>query len=275
MEELLLDIENNDKELIIDAIEHLKIKFVSINKFAEGTNSSVYLLNEKYTLKIHNDIKIKAEYEFCIRNKNNYFQNMIYCQNENKYIVYKYIDGVTQKGIFNLENIMYEIKDIIDNYHNYENEGFGYLYEECDTWENFLKKQIDFHKTRIKELIDEVDILNQAIDTLSKYPFEKKLLHGDLGIHNFIIRKNKIVGIIDPEPIIGDKIYDYIFAIFSNINIIKNINIGRVFEILNEPREKVKAMILIVLYMNISRCIKYHVNDLDFYLELWYEFIEL
>jgi streptomycin 6-kinase len=104
---------------------------------------------------------------------------------------------------------------------------------------------------------------------LEKYPFDKKLLHGDFGTHNFIQEDGKLVGVIDPMPVIGDYLYDLLFAVVSNVDILSSVSLEDLYNLVNEPPEKIKAMLTIVLYCRISRCLKYHPEDIEIYMEYW------
>ena len=110
--------------------------------------------------------------------------------------------------------------------------------------------------------------MNQ-IEILNNYPFEKKLIHGDFGTHNFVEVTGKFAGVVDPMPVIGDALYDLLFAIVSNASVVSNITLDKIYSITSEPRKKVKAMLIIVLYCRISRCLKYHKQDIDIYMNFW------
>ena len=106
---------------------------------------------------------------------------------------------------------------------------------------------------------------------MEKYPFTKKIIHGDFGTHNFI-KSNEtglLIGIIDPMTVIGDHLYDILFAFASNTQILSSLTLDKICELVNEPKEKVSALLLIVLYSRISRCLKYHPEDINIYLEWW------
>jgi Ser/Thr protein kinase RdoA (MazF antagonist) len=45
---------------------------------------------------------------------------------------------------------------------------------------------------------------------------ERFLLHGDCGVHNFVFDQNTIVGVIDPSPIVGPVLYDFLYAFCSS-----------------------------------------------------------
>ena len=105
---------------------------------------------------------------------------------------------------------------------------------------------------------------------ICKYEFYKKLMHGDFGIHNMLFLDNELTGIIDPQPLIGDPLYDFIFFIFSASKISLLININDIYNLIpNEPKEKINAMITIILFGRIARCIKYNLKDLDYFISLW------
>ena len=97
--------------------------------------------------------------------------------------------------------------------------------------------------------------------------FDKKLLHGDFGTHNFIENNGKFVGIIDPQAIIGDPLYDILFALCSNVSLLNTYTLDELYLIINEPKEKIKSLLIVVLYSRISRALKYHPNDIPAYLE--------
>jgi len=121
----------------------------------------------------------------------------------------------------------------------------------------------------LKSHIPNKKVINNCINILEKYPFNKKLLHGDFGTHNFIQENGKLVGVIDPMPVIGDYLYDLLFAIVSNVNILSSVSLDEIYSLVDEPQEKIKALLTIVLYCRISRCLKYNPQDIDAYMEVW------
>nr|WP_239587430.1 phosphotransferase [Bacillus pakistanensis] len=46
----------------------------------------------------------------------------------------------------------------------------------------------------------------------SKGPF---LLHGDCGVHNFVFKGGSLSGVIDPTPVLGEPLYDLLYAFCS------------------------------------------------------------
>ena len=175
------------------------------------------------------------------------------------------------------QDAKFEILDDSDywyrvQYKNYTGYGFGYLNEKFESWSKFLDDEIKYSSLTVNPYIPDNSNVYKCINILEKYPFDKKLLHGDFGTHNFVKENGKLIGVIDPMPIIGDPLYDLLFAIVSNKDILKNITLEKIYSLANEPKEKINAMLTIVLYSRIARCIKYQPQDIDTYLNYWNKF---
>ena len=137
---------------------------------------------------------------------------------DNKYFCYDETDGAeiyryrTTSGDFltDYANLNDEVK-IIEEDKKIEKKKEIECLHVCTESNEYLVKKIN-------EIID-------AINELNKYPFDKKLIHGDFGAHNFIKRNEKFVAAIDPQPIAGDPTYDLLFALVSNIDLIPFLSI--------------------------------------------------
>jgi hypothetical protein len=64
-------------------------------------------------------------------------------------------------------------------------------------------------------------------------------------------------------------LYDLLFAIASNVQILSSVSLEDLYSLINEPQEKIKALLTIILYCRISRCLKYHPDDIDIYIGYW------
>ena len=161
------------------------------------------------------------------------------------------------------KEIISKILEVTKSFSKTSKSGFGYLGEEFDSWSEFLAHEA-FHRPNINDI--DKQIINNAIKTLEKYPFDKKLIHGDFGTHNFIENNEKFVGIIDPQTILGDSLYDILFAICSNVGLLNTYSLDELYLLIDQPKEKIRAMLIVVLYARISRALKYHPNDIPSYL---------
>lgn len=258
-------IENEiDKKIIFEVLEKLNEKYIEHKYFTDGADSRVILLNNKYLIKQNNISSIKAEIEFFENTFSTFFQKLVYYSPNFEFVVYRFIPGKPMKKITSSKEIISKILDISKSFSSTSKTGFGYLGEEFDSWSEFLS-----HETFHRPNVDDIDknVVRETIKTLEKYPFEKKLIHGDFGTHNFIEDNGKFIGIIDPQPILGDPLYDILFAICSNVGLLNTYTLDELYSLINEPKEKVQAMLIVVLYARISRALKYHPNDIPAYLD--------
>ena len=261
--------EQKDKKIMNNLLNHLHEDYKNHKYFNTGGSSKVILLNDKYLIKQNTKLVLQAEIEFLKINNSDMFQKIIYIDPKYDFVVYSFIPGETMKHINDVRNVIQKIVSITKSYPNCSLDGFGYLNEETSSWSRFLKDEVTYSSLNLKEYIPNKKVVNSCINVLENYPFEKKLLHGDFGTHNFIQDNGVFVGVIDPMPVIGDYLYDLLFAIVSNVGILSSLSLEDIYALVDEPLEKVKAMLTIVLYCRISRCFKYHPEDVDFYMQVW------
>ena len=259
------DLTNKDLNIIkivLDKYENSNYENYKVEYFSEGTNSKVFLLNNKYIIKQNSEEIIKSEILFSENNKHQLLQKLLFYDENYKYIVYKYIEGGNLNNFSNI-NIQLLIKSLIEIVNSYKKtdiDFYGYVYSPKKSWEEFLKEEISDCEYSYK-LIKNFDIEKECL-IISKYKFDKKIIHGDFGAHNFIINNNELSGVIDPETIIGDSLYDILFAICSNPNILKYFyDLNNIFQIINEPQDKIISLLKIVLFSRITRAYHHHKND--------------
>ena len=258
-------IENEkDKKIIQEVLEKVNESYIEHKYFTDGADSKVILLNNKYLIKQNNSASIKAEIQFFQSTFSTFFQKIVYYSPYFEFVVYDFIPGKPMKKITSSKEIFSKILEVSKAFSKTSFPGFGYLGEEFDTWSEFLTHEA-FHRPNIDD-IDKQIVLN-AIKNLEKYPFNKKLIHGDFGTHNFIENNEKFIGIIDPQPILGDSLYDILFAICSNISLLNTYTLDELYLLIDEAKEKIKSMLIVVLYARISRALKYHPIDIPAYLD--------
>lgn len=258
-------IENEkDKKIIQEVLEKVNESYIEHKYFTDGADSRVILLNNKYLIKQNNCNSIKAEIEFFENTFSTFFQKLVYYSPDFEFAVYEFIPGKPMKKVTSSKEIISKILEVTKSFSNTSKPGFGYLGEEFNSWSEFLT-----HETFHRPNIDDIDkqIIDDAIKTLEKYPFDKKLIHGDFGTHNFIENNGKFVGIIDPQAILGDSLYDILFAICSNVGLLNTYCLDELYLLIDQPKEKIRAMLIVVLYARISRALKYHPNDIPSYLD--------
>ena len=147
-------------------------------------------------------------------------QKILYIDQNYNYIVYSYIKGDVLKTVKDPVDTINKVKDLLASYKIYNHPKFGYFKNLKDTWGEFLISEIIKREKIVKDYIKDNTIVYEAIDKIKNLKFDKKLLHGDLGVHNFI-QTDKLVGIIDPHGLIGDDLFELMFCIVSNVNFLK------------------------------------------------------
>lgn len=257
--------------LIIDeACQKLDVMYSNHKYFNDGTSSKIILLNDNFIIKIANPTQLKAEATFAEFYTHPMLQKAAFIEPNYKYIIYVFIPGDVMHTVLDFDNLATSIKQIVSTYKKYTGPEFGYISRPSNSWTGFLKKEVEEKSEYLPDEFNFIETVYDAIKELDKYPFEKKLIHGDFGTHNFIKRDEKFVGAIDPIPIAGDSIYDLIYALVSNIDLLPYVSIDYLTSYTGEPKNKVVALLKIILYCRICKCAKYNKEWLDQYLDLWY-----
>ena len=265
---------DKDEKIINSFLKITKEEYKNHKYFNTGASSTVILLNDCYLIKQNTKLILKAEIEFLKHNILDMFQKILYVDPKYEFVVYEFITGETMKRVDDVDDTLKKLIDITKTYTNYDKSSFGYLNEEVSSWSRFLKDEVTYSSFNLKQYIPNRKVVNKCIDVLENYPFDKKLLHGDFGTHNFIQENGKLVGVIDPMPVIGDSLYDLLFAVVSNVDFLSNVSLDKLHLLIDEPDEKIDALLAIVLYCRVSRCLKYHPHDLDSYLSFWNKLVD-
>lgn len=266
--------EINDIKIINEVLNALNITYSSHKYFRDGTSSRIILLNDMYVIKQNDSALLESELLFSNSNPSPKLQHVIYADDNFKYIVYNYIPGDVMHTVDDIDDLFANIKEITSSYADYDGDAIGYLSEPASSWSDFFKGIVHNQSLVMPESFDYLPTVYEAIKVLEKYPFKKKIIHGDFGAHNFIKLNGKFVGAIDPIPIAGDPLYDLIYASISNVELLNKVNVKFLAELSGEEEEKVKAMLTIVLFCRLAICAKHQKNDLDTYMEYWYNFIQ-
>lgn len=262
---------NKDNEIITKVLTHFNEDYLTHKYFNDGTQSRVILLNNKFLIKQNTEKAIRAEVEFLLLNKIDKFQKILYVDPTYQFAVYEFIEGDVMKSVDDIDDLISNIVFITTHYKFYNHDGFGYLGEEFNSWSEFLDSEVTYSSSNLSNYISDNRLVFNCIKDLEKYKFNKRLLHGDFGTHNFIKQNGKFVGAIDPMPVIGDYLYDLFSAVFSNAGIASKLSLEEILNLVDEPRDKMIDMIVIVLYIRISRCLKYHPVDIGVYMRVWDE----
>lgn len=240
---------------------YLHHKFLKITK-----NKIIILVNNKIVIKIdENNFNLICEYYYYSTSQ--YSPAVIMLDIKNAFLAYYYIEGKPVKHIkFQLFNDICSL-----NYNEPPFNQYGYLNSLCSSWQDFIINLFNNSVSIIpsnlisKQIIDKIIYIIKHY--LNNYEFNPKLIHGDLGIYNLIIHNDKLVGIIDPYPIIGNPLYDLLFFFTSSKQLLLNNNLHDIFDLSQYSLQEILVLFLPILINRISREYK---NNSSYYFYIKY-----
>lgn len=250
----------------------------SIKVLNGGTTSKVYLLDEKYVVKLNEAEVIREEANFLsLYEENALFSKLLYKEPLHTYIVYSFLEGNTSyKQGHKRITLSTLVQEVINKYEIVSGiDGWGWKESPAQSWSEFLTTNVMEAHENVRPYISEEEyrtVLNLANSpsrgTGINQPF---LLHGDLGFHNFIFQGNKLHGVIDPLPVLGDPIYDLIYAFCSTPEDLTKETIDYVMKqcVFRKKDSDLYEEIVIGLYLRIDTCLRHHSKDLENYLAAW------
>ncbi|PFV69552.1 aminoglycoside phosphotransferase [Bacillus sp. AFS059628] len=247
----------------------------SIKVLNGGTTSTVYLLDEKYVVKLNEAEVIREEANFLsFYEGNTLISKLLYKEPFHTYFVYSFLEGNTscEQG-YKRSTLRTLVKEVINQYKIVpEADGWGWKESPVQSWNEFLTGNVMEAYENVKRYISEEEyriVLKLANrDAGVNQPF---LLHGDFGFHNFIFRENRLHGVIDPLPVLGDPLYDLIYAFCSTTEDLTKETIDYAMKecvFLKKDRDLYEE-IVIGLYLRIDTCLRHHPKDLEDYLIAW------
>lgn len=200
--------------------------------------------------------------------ENNFVENIIRFDSINEYSIYEYIKGNNNYEIKDVGHMINQIIEFTKTYKNINIKEYGEVCALEQSWYAFLKKEFDLKNKDMCYSEEKNNKVKKSLEIIKKYKIDRKIIHGDLGIYNVICNSGNIIKVIDPRTIIGDPIYDILSFIFSSSKIINNINIKSIIKNIQEPVEKIIAMMYIILYDRMAIEVKYNRN-IDDYEAVW------
>ncbi|MBP3961528.1 phosphotransferase [Paenibacillus lignilyticus] len=190
---------------------------------------------------------------------------------DNSYIVYAFVRGTTggERGL-KQDWLPRLTADLLNHYREVEQSDPSLV------WDDHTLDGLDFAKNEMGSLLPEADyelVVSIAIKLLVYREARPDYwLHGDCGVHNFVYREQQLVGVIDPTPMAGPLLYDFIFAFVSSPDDLTMETLLAALELLDhEPMEREELVweVVVGLYYRIGVCLLHHPHDLPAYLEAW------
>jgi hypothetical protein len=273
-----MDISNIIREL--HELGVLKSHLTESRALRGGTSSSVFaVLNNNsplYVIKLNDSKTIKAESLYLnIYTDIELLPRFIYVDREYRYLVYTYKPGKTQYARGKKDAmLMTLVRDFITKHKTTEEKhGYGYQDDPVESWKDFHLHRAIEAKSVIKDRLTEKDhnLIHSLINKMDNKNI-RYLLHGDCGIHNFLFIDGILSGVIDPTPVIGEPIYDLVYAFCSSPD---ELNIDTIQQAANELGTNLTGIrdlneeVIKGLYYRIATCIQHHPIDLNEYLMAW------
>ena len=276
-----------DIHTIIQELQQKNIlhsKPIGHNQLSGGTTSELILLEctdgQKIVIKQNEPQTIESEGKFLFSYKEvNLLPHLLFVEPSNRYLVYSFIEGSTQFSRENKKGMLSAlVNGLINNYEIVDHPpGWGWEVYPARTWKDFLLNEIFNAKEVLKSNLneDEFRFVRNLVETSKEdsSAFKPFLLHGDCGVHNFIFKEEQLYGVIDPTPIIGDPMFDLIYAFCSSPDQLKIETIDYAVSQLNIKGYQVSPFlyedIVIGLYLRLRNCNLHHPADLPDYLKAW------
>ncbi len=256
-----------DKKLLIEDFE--KNLNVKINNYVElkSDNGLVLQADELYIIKELNDRDFKSVKEFEAYYKFvKEFRKAIYISEEYNYMVYEYIEADRYIDYDKIK-LFNQIYDVVKEERRIDSASFGYINEDNKTWFEFINDEIEYSKTLLSQEVKiDLKLVEKALKIVKKAKIEPYLIHGDLGVHNFIV-KDKIIHIIDPIGVIGDYLYDFYSALLSSYSIAKDLDFDYIISYFDRKDKYKKALFVICYFIRTCRSYKYDKADFECFLK--------
>ncbi|MDQ0092044.1 hypothetical protein J2T12_005488 [Paenibacillus anaericanus] len=256
-----------------------------------GTTSGLVLRLEstqdnKYILKFDDPSQIQLVQKLLETYQNSeLLPKILLTAQDSSYFVYTFIDGTTHfnRGL-KKSWLTLLVKNLFNKYVHYqENDIWGRIEYPRKTWKEFNEISIEETRINIGNILplDDYNFVNSKAKKIFDNDIdqgEKFLLHGDTGVHNFVYNQSTLIGVIDPSPMVGPIIYDFLYAFCSSPDDINIETLFSSFEFLEQGHIEKSRLIeeaLIHLYCRIGLSVKHHPDDLPEYLKAWNEWKQL
>lgn len=264
---------------------NLGITIGDIQTLRGGSGDGVYLVtdidNQKYVYKTGEFDSISTQIDFYRQYPDiKYLPKLVFSSEDLRELVITFINsGKPQDSYDKIEILTQLTNHCIAKYKQVDENFYGFKsgFIKGKSFVDFLKEQSKEAYSYVPDIFTVNDlnlVLKTTEEIYSDEIFEVKyLLHGDLGFHNLFHSKDELLGIIDPDPIIGHPLYDLMFAFCSTPEQITSKNLENCLTLLNKYHpfniNNSRNYLTIALFKRISSCKKHHPDDLSSYLKIW------
>ncbi|QMV40034.1 aminoglycoside phosphotransferase family protein [Cohnella cholangitidis] len=264
--------------------QNIQDEITKVQKISGTTDGLVFRLEDdtdaKYILKFDRpDQILLAEQLLSTYQSSDLLPKILFTAPDKSHLLYTYIEGITHfnRGIKS-DWLSLFTTELLNKYIPYEQVDFwGRLESPRRSWLEFNEISVEEARVNIGSTLPTEDYLyiKSLVEKLySKGPVqgEKYLLHGDTGVHNFVYDQSKLIGVIDPSPMAGPVLYDFLYAFVSSPDDIDRDTLFTAFDLLEQVQIDLSRLLeeaAVHLYCRIGLSLKHHPNDLPEYLAAW------
>jgi aminoglycoside phosphotransferase (APT) family kinase protein len=202
---------------------------------------------------------------------------VLFIDSDNTYFAYSYLEGETHynrgsKRVW----LTFMVKELFNTYvHIADAEFWGRTEYARETWKEFNQISIDEARENLGDVLglEDYHLVQSTVNRLfQKDEAARFLLHGDAGVHNVVFKEKELIGVIDPSPMVGPVLYDFLYAFCSSPDDLDPALLWEIFEHLEQvdmDKSRLMEEAMVHLYCRIGLSNKHHPQDLPEYLEAW------
>lgn len=207
-----------------------------------------------------------------------FLPTVLFKEARNEYMIYTFLAGTCNDPQREKQEMLRTlVREVVNHLRPVPSWGWGWSESLANSWGAFLDQERIAAKRTLMSFLSEEDhlLVAQLIERIKEHPshYQPYMLHGDCGVHNFLFREGKLSGVIDPTPLVGEPLYDLLYAFCSSPEDLSEAILMEVVDELTVGSSFTKMSIIehsiIVLYLRMSSCVQHHPHDLEAYLQAW------
>ncbi|WP_427050989.1 phosphotransferase [Paenibacillus sp. TC-CSREp1] len=259
-------------------------QIVEANQLLGTTEGRVFRLRassgEQYILKWDDSEQIRIARQFLETYSDvRLLPSLLFAGSDSTYFVYSYMQGEThynrgQKKVW----LTRLVKELFNTYVRVaDTASWGRMELPRRTWREFNQISIEEARENLGDVLgaEDYNLVQILVNRLfQKHEDARFILHGDTGVHNFVFEQKELIGVIDPSPMVGPVLYDFLYAFCSSPDDLDPAMLWDVFKLLDHVdmhQSRLLEEAMVHLYCRIGLSNKHHPQDLPEYLRAWNE----
>lgn len=202
---------------------------------------------------------------------------VLFTSSDNTYFAYSFIEGETHNPRGAKKAWLTRLVNELSNTYVRlpDTKPWGRMEYPRETWKEFNQISIDEARENLGDVLtaEDYNLVQSTVNRLfEKDEAERFLLHGDAGVHNIVFEQKELIGVIDPSPMVGPVIYDFLYAFCSSPDDLDPALLWEIFEHLEQvtmDKSRLMEEALVHLYCRMGLSNKHHPQDLPEYFKAW------